>query len=414
MTEQDDKQAVIVVEDETLREGFTQIPNALLRRSDLSPGAKLTYMALLSYAWQQGRCFPGQDRLAQDLGAGKRSVIRYLQELTEAQLLKVQRRGLGQTNLYLLPRFTGPLEDSPRPRSAKLAHAEVPKSAVQEVPNLHLEKDSAEKDSVEQHPAKYLPHSSSDISISIRNSKTEKIRQQNTDEESPTKRATPASKGFTSAGDVLKQRHSSPTQAEQTTPKQPPATPRRTAPTKTPETVEQQAIRGYIQDLRQRFQDFAGENSSVTRAYHLYQKAQASHPDLDISGFTSYLEQAAAITAERGGELRYLFSVVESTDLAEGAPSAKRYERVSSTTPPQSDRRATRSSRSASHQTRRWSRTRRAFSFFDNRVRNRFSAGYFLTEDSWSSETADGPESRFWRHSSGLRRRIDTHHLETN
>ena len=114
------------------------------------------------------------------------------------------------------------------------------------------------------------------------------------------------------AGDLLKLRLSPPKHAEHTTPEKRAATPRRTTRARAPETVEQQAIRGYVQDLRQRFQDFAGENSSVTRAYHLYQKAHASHPDLDISDFTGYLEQAAAITAERGGELRYLFSVVTS------------------------------------------------------------------------------------------------------
>ena len=55
----------IIVEDPTLAAGFTQIPNALLRRADISQGAKVVYMMLLSYAWQEGSCFPGQERLAQ-------------------------------------------------------------------------------------------------------------------------------------------------------------------------------------------------------------------------------------------------------------------------------------------------------------------------------------------------------------
>ncbi len=41
----------VIIEDEALAAGFTQIPNLVLRRPDLSPGAKLTYMVLLSYAW---------------------------------------------------------------------------------------------------------------------------------------------------------------------------------------------------------------------------------------------------------------------------------------------------------------------------------------------------------------------------
>src|SRR5438270_13768502 len=98
--------STIVIEDEALRAGFTQIPNAILRRPHLSAGAKLTYMGLLSYAWQDGSCFPGQDRLAHDLGLGRRSIVRYLQELQESGLLIVERRGLGLTNVYRLPRIT--------------------------------------------------------------------------------------------------------------------------------------------------------------------------------------------------------------------------------------------------------------------------------------------------------------------
>jgi hypothetical protein len=46
--------------------GFTQVPNHLLRSSKISAGAKLAYTMLLSYAWQNEFCFPGQERLAKD------------------------------------------------------------------------------------------------------------------------------------------------------------------------------------------------------------------------------------------------------------------------------------------------------------------------------------------------------------
>jgi hypothetical protein len=119
--------ADIFIEDETLRQGFTQIPNAVLRLSDISPGAKLTYVMLLSYAWYNDSCYPGQDRLAADMGSGVRSVIRYLKELETAGLLTIKRRGLGHTNFYTLHRIT---------RSANLADQEVPKTDIPEVPNL--------------------------------------------------------------------------------------------------------------------------------------------------------------------------------------------------------------------------------------------------------------------------------------
>jgi len=76
-----DASDVIVIEEERLRESFTQIPNTVLRRADVSPGAKLAYVMLLSYAWQKDSCFPGQDTLSRDIGVSRRSVITYLQEL---------------------------------------------------------------------------------------------------------------------------------------------------------------------------------------------------------------------------------------------------------------------------------------------------------------------------------------------
>jgi hypothetical protein len=98
----------VVVEDEALAHGFTQIPNLVLRRPDLSPGAKLTYMVLLSYAWQSDSCYPGQDRLAHDMGVTERSVYTYLKQLQELKLVSVLRRGLNQTNVYVLHRlFSG-------------------------------------------------------------------------------------------------------------------------------------------------------------------------------------------------------------------------------------------------------------------------------------------------------------------
>ncbi len=117
----------ILIEDEALRQGFTQIPNAVLRLPDISPGAKLTYVMLLSYAWYNDSCYPGQERLASDMGAGERSVRRYLKELEESGLLSIKQRGLGQTNLYTLHRLSRP---------AKLADPDRPESTLQDRPDL--------------------------------------------------------------------------------------------------------------------------------------------------------------------------------------------------------------------------------------------------------------------------------------
>jgi Helix-turn-helix domain len=97
-----DKNIVLKGADVLSQRGFTQVPNHLLRSSKISAGAKLAYTMLLSYAWQNEFCFPGQERLAKDMGAGERSVVRYVQELEKEQFITVKRRGLGRPNLYEL------------------------------------------------------------------------------------------------------------------------------------------------------------------------------------------------------------------------------------------------------------------------------------------------------------------------
>jgi len=92
----------IVGADVATRYGFTQVPNFILTNKDLSVGGKLAYAMLLKYAWSDDACFPGQLKLAKDMGAGERSVRTYLKELEDAGFLEVAQRGLGKTNLYRL------------------------------------------------------------------------------------------------------------------------------------------------------------------------------------------------------------------------------------------------------------------------------------------------------------------------
>ena len=92
----------IIVENEALRQGFTQIPNYVLRDQRLSFGARLTYTTLLSYAWQEGSCFPGQERIGRDLGVSRQTVSKFLQELRRGGLIDWERKGLGKTNVYYI------------------------------------------------------------------------------------------------------------------------------------------------------------------------------------------------------------------------------------------------------------------------------------------------------------------------
>lgn len=76
------------------------MPNWILERSELSPGAKLCYGRLLQYSGKDGKCFPLQDTLGEALGVSRRTVGRYIEELVCHKLLVSGRRGTKASNLY--------------------------------------------------------------------------------------------------------------------------------------------------------------------------------------------------------------------------------------------------------------------------------------------------------------------------
>ena len=86
--------------DPVARGGFTQVPNFILKDGDLSLGAKVTYSMFLHYAWHNDSCFPGQERLADDMGMSQPRVSQFIKELQAADLVEITRRGQGKTNLY--------------------------------------------------------------------------------------------------------------------------------------------------------------------------------------------------------------------------------------------------------------------------------------------------------------------------
>jgi hypothetical protein len=84
------------------RGGFTQVPNFILKEPKLSIGAKITYAMFLSYAWNNEGCFPGQDKLAEDLALSRPRVTDFVAELKEAGYLTIHRLGQGLTNEYII------------------------------------------------------------------------------------------------------------------------------------------------------------------------------------------------------------------------------------------------------------------------------------------------------------------------
>jgi hypothetical protein len=120
----------LVFEDPALAKGFTQIPNAILRCSTLSVGSRLLYAILLSYAWQDGQCFPGQERLANDLGfKSVQGIRKLLTELKKAGLIQVVRRGHMRTNVYVITSWSK-LELLLSDRNCSSGQAEVMETVV--------------------------------------------------------------------------------------------------------------------------------------------------------------------------------------------------------------------------------------------------------------------------------------------
>jgi hypothetical protein len=77
------------------------VPEAMLRCSLLSSGAKLCYGVLCRYAGEKGRCWPSQDQLATALGGGSvRNIRRQLQELESKGFIRVIQVGLQRNNEY--------------------------------------------------------------------------------------------------------------------------------------------------------------------------------------------------------------------------------------------------------------------------------------------------------------------------
>ena len=88
--------------DPVAAEGFTQVPNLILKNKKVSAGGKLIYSLLLSYAWHNDSCFPGQQRLAKDCGKTQGWVSQQMKELEVKGFLQIKRRGQGKTNIYIL------------------------------------------------------------------------------------------------------------------------------------------------------------------------------------------------------------------------------------------------------------------------------------------------------------------------
>ena len=80
----------------------TVIPNSILKKSEISAAAKVIFGMFFYYAFQNDSCFPGQGRLADDIGLSRVQVTELIAELEKSGFVTIQRRGQGKTNLYTI------------------------------------------------------------------------------------------------------------------------------------------------------------------------------------------------------------------------------------------------------------------------------------------------------------------------
>lgn len=97
-----DRNIILRGADAATTQGYTQIPNFVLRMKEITSGDKMTFAMILSYDWKNEGCFPGQAKLADDMGVDERTVRRHIQALQTAGLLEIEQRGQGKTNIYVL------------------------------------------------------------------------------------------------------------------------------------------------------------------------------------------------------------------------------------------------------------------------------------------------------------------------
>lgn len=136
----------VVLQDDSLRslQGFTQVPNVVLKHSAISFGAKVAYGVLLSYAWSDDFCFPAQDRLAKDLNCSVRQVQRLLNELKDQSFITWKQQGLNKPNIYyLLPmtRWNRP-DPNQNPDTTNLSSPDTTDGSPQEATKTSHKEDS--------------------------------------------------------------------------------------------------------------------------------------------------------------------------------------------------------------------------------------------------------------------------------
>ena len=91
---------------------FVKTEVAHLFNKNLSDGAFRLFLILKHYGWKTGECFPGQERLANDMGLKPRQIRNLLAEIEALEMVEKQARP-GRSNLYALADTTPKIQSQP-------------------------------------------------------------------------------------------------------------------------------------------------------------------------------------------------------------------------------------------------------------------------------------------------------------
>ncbi len=245
----------LLLEDQSLRYGFVQLPKLVLYARNLSRDAKLLYAVLLGYAWQERRCFPGYSRLCDDMQASENAVRKYMRELEATDLLRQKRRGLGKTNIYTLLDLRTAKTEVQEPHTSEV-RARTAKFAVQ---------DSAKSAAFERRESAVADPANSADKIETEEIETERIRPSNVRKPSP--------KQNRKENDTIDVTH-------------------------VDDEIREQLLH-FVEDFAREFNDAAPLRSSTSRLANLYQRAESP-----MAEFIDQLYAARSITKERTAAIR--------------------------------------------------------------------------------------------------------------
>ncbi len=106
-------------------ETFCKLPKEIISRKGLEIGDKNIFAVLANYQADNENCWPGIQRLINDTGLARSTVLDSIKRLELAGLLQVKRQGRGKSNLYITSLKSRPVQNSDRSKNLTSTSPEI-------------------------------------------------------------------------------------------------------------------------------------------------------------------------------------------------------------------------------------------------------------------------------------------------